>query len=100
MEEPILKIENLKKAYDGQMVLNGIDLQVRQGKTMLIVTHEMQFAKAVADRVVFLDGGRIVEQAGPEEFFTHPKTQRAKKFLDVFTFEDVHAEKAAASAGL
>lgn len=50
--------------------------------------------------MAFLDGGRIVEQAGPEEFFMHPKTQRAKKFLDVFTFEDVHAEKAAASAGL
>ena len=85
------------------MVREVLDVMLdlaRQGKTMLIVTHEMQFAKAVADRVVFLDGGRIVEQAGPEEFFTHPQTQRAKKFLDVFTFEDVHAEKAAASAGL
>ncbi len=58
-----------------------------EGKTMLIVTHEMQFARAVADRILFLDGGHIVEQAAPEEFFDAPKTQRAKDFLNTFTFE-------------
>ena len=61
----------------------------KQGKTMLIVTHEMQFAKAVADKVIFIDQGKIVEEAAPEEFFEHPKTERAKQFLNVFTFEQV-----------
>ena len=63
----------------------------KQGKTMIIVTHEMQFAKAVADRVIFMDQGQIVEEAKPEEFFEHPTTERAKQFLNVFTFE--HVEK-------
>ena len=60
----------------------------KQGKTMLIVTHEMQFAKAVADRVIFLDGGHIVEEGKPQEFFENPKTERAKQFLNVFSFDD------------
>ena len=47
---------------------------------MIIVTHEMQFARAIADRVIFLDGGKIVEEGTPEEFFDHPKTERAQKF--------------------
>ena len=89
MEEPILKIENLKKAYDGQKVLYGIDLQACQGKTMLIVTHEMQFARAIANRVIFLDGGKIVEEAAPAEFFDRPKTERAQRFLRTFTFDAV-----------
>ena len=55
--------------------------------TMIIVTHEMQFAKAVADRVIFMDGGQIVEENEPKEFFEHPKTERAKQFLNVFSFE-------------
>ncbi|MBP5304575.1 MAG: amino acid ABC transporter ATP-binding protein, partial [Lachnospiraceae bacterium] len=58
-----------------------------QGKTMLVVTHEMQFAKAVADKVIFLDEGRICEEGTPEEFFDNPKTDRAKRFLNTFTFE-------------
>lgn len=57
------------------------------GMTMLIVTHEMAFARAVADRVVFMDAGVIVEQGSPEEFFAHPRTERARKFLDMFAFE-------------
>ena len=61
----------------------------KQGKTMLIVTHEMQFAKAVADKVIFIDQGKIVEEAAPAEFFEHPKTERARQFLNVFTFEQV-----------
>ena len=60
---------------------------------MLIVTHEMSFAKAVADRVIFIDQGNIVEEAKPVDFFEHPKTERAKKFLDVFTFDDVKHEE-------
>ena len=50
--------------------------------TMLCVTHEMGFARAVADRVIFMDQGEIVEQAPPEEFFAHPKSERTRQFLD------------------
>jgi len=49
---------------------------------MLIVTHEMGFAKEVADRVLFLDGGLLVEESAPEDFFSKPKSQRAKDFLE------------------
>ncbi|MBQ4377847.1 MAG: amino acid ABC transporter ATP-binding protein, partial [Treponema sp.] len=59
----------------------------KEGRTMLIVTHRLEFARAVADRIVFIDEGVIVEQSTPEEFFTNPKTERAKKFLDAFKFE-------------
>jgi polar amino acid transport system ATP-binding protein len=54
---------------------------------MLIVTHEMQFARAVADRVIFLDDAVIKEEGTPEQFFDAPKTERAKEFLRTFTFE-------------
>lgn len=54
---------------------------------MLIVTHEIQFARAVADRIIFLEGGEIKEEATPEEFFTQAKTERAKKFLNTFEFK-------------
>jgi len=50
--------------------------------TMLCVTHEMGFARAVADRVIFMDNGEIVEQAPPREFFANPKSERTKQFLD------------------
>ena len=59
----------------------------REGMTMVIVTHEMEFARAVADRVIFLDQGEIVEEEKPEEFFSYPKTDRAKKFLNTFHYE-------------
>jgi general L-amino acid transport system ATP-binding protein len=52
-----------------------------QGMTMLCVTHEMGFAKAVADRVIFMDQGQIVEQNAPHEFFNNPKSERTKDFL-------------------
>ena len=61
----------------------------REGKTMIIVTHEMQFACAIADRVLFLEDGKIAEEAAPEDFFTAPKTERAKKFLKTFEFDEV-----------
>lgn len=56
-------------------------------KTMLIVTHEMSFARDVADHIAFLDHGRIIESGRPQEFFQHPKTQRATQFLSRFTYE-------------
>ena len=70
----------------------SMPLGIVVGSLMTVKTkHEMQFAKAVADRVIFMDQGQIVEEAKPEEFFEHPTTERAKQFLNVFTFE--HVEK-------
>ena len=59
----------------------------KEGRTMIIVTHEMQFAKAVADRVVFMDGGKIIEEGTPKDIFENPKTDRLKKFLHSFSYE-------------
>ena len=72
-------------ALDPEMVKEVLEVMkslAESGMTMLIVTHEMGFAKEVADRVLFLDGGYLVEDASPEEFFTAPKSERAKEFLD------------------
>ena len=69
-------------------VLKVIRQLAQNHMTMIIVTHEMQFAKAVADRVIFLNGGKIVEEGTPEEFFEHPKTDRAKQFLNTFEFHE------------
>ena len=71
-------------ALDPEMIKEVLDVMMElanQGMTMLCVTHEMGFAKAVADRVIFMDAGQIVEQAPPEEFFSHPKSDRTKDFL-------------------
>jgi len=56
----------------------------QEGMTMIVVTHEMGFARAVGSRLVFMDGGEIVEDTVPEQFFTAPKTERARRFLQLF----------------
>lgn len=92
MHPEILLFDEVTAALDPEMVREVLDVMLKlaaQGRTMLIVTHEMQFAKAVADRVIFLDNGNIVEDAAPDEFFNHPKTSRAKQFLNMFAFDDV-----------
>lgn len=92
MHPEILLFDEVTAALDPEMVREVLDVILalaRQGKTMLIVTHEMQFAKAVADRIVFMDEGKIAEEGTAKEFFEHPRTERAKKFLHVFSFEDV-----------
>ena len=92
MHPQVLLFDEVTAALDPEMVREVLDVLLdlaRQGRTMLIVTHEMNFARAVADRVIFLDGGTIVEEAPPEEFFDHPKTPRAQKFLNTFTFDAV-----------
>ncbi|MFA6937643.1 MAG: amino acid ABC transporter ATP-binding protein, partial [Treponema sp.] len=79
-------------ALDPEMVREVLDVMIdlaKEGKTMLIVTHQMQFARAIADKVVFIDGGKIIEEDKPDVFFTSPKTERAKKFLDVFQFDSI-----------
>ncbi|MBR6089940.1 MAG: amino acid ABC transporter ATP-binding protein, partial [Anaerolineaceae bacterium] len=71
-------------ALDPEMigeVLNVMTELAADGMTMLIVTHEMNFARRVANRVIFMDGGVIVEEADPETFFSNPQTERAKSFL-------------------
>jgi glutamate transport system ATP-binding protein len=71
-------------ALDPEMVNEVLDVMVqlaREGMTMLVVTHEMGFAKRVSNRVVFMDSGQIVEEGYPEDFFSAPKTERARDFL-------------------
>ena len=71
-------------ALDPEMVgevLQVIKLLARDGMTMVVVTHEMGFARDVADRVLFMDQGRVLERASPEEFFERPQHQRAQQFL-------------------
>ena len=89
MNPEILLFDEPTSALDPEMVREVLDVMLelaKQGSTMLIVTHEMEFAKAVADKIVFLDGGNIVETGEPKEFFSNPKTERAGKFLNTFVF--------------
>jgi len=90
MHPEVLLLDEITAALDPEMVREVLDVVLslaKEGRTMVIVTHEMQFARAVADRVIFLDGGKIVEENTPEEFFDHPSTDRLKKFLQSFTYE-------------
>ena len=85
----IMLFDEVTAALDPEMVREVLDVMLelaQGGMTMLIVTHEMGFARAVADRIVFLDEGKILENLPAEEFFTHPRTQRAKDFLQTFEF--------------
>lgn len=94
MNPEIMLFDEVTAALDPEMVREVLDVILglaNQKKTMLIVTHEMQFARAVADRVIFLDEGVIKEEGSPEEFFDAPKTERAKEFLRTFTFERKHS---------
>lgn len=90
MHPEVMLFDEVTAALDPEMVREVLDVMLglaKQGMTMVIVTHEMQFARAIADRVIFLDGGKIVEEAPPEQFFTAPQTRRAQEFLHTFTFE-------------
>ena len=71
----------LAEAGDFQEVLDVMGDLAREGITMVVVTHEMGFARQVADRVIFMDEGRILEQGTPEHFFVNPENERAKLFL-------------------
>lgn len=89
MNPEILLLDEITAALDPEMVREVLEVVLnlaKEGRTMVIVTHEMQFAKAVADRVIFLDGGNVVEEGKPEEFFEKPRTDRAKKFLESFEY--------------
>lgn len=85
MEPEVMLFDEPTSALDPEMVKEVLEVMkslAHTGMTMAIVTHEMGFAKEVADRVLFLDGGVLVEDAAPNEFFTNPSSQRAQEFLE------------------
>ena len=89
MQPKALLLDEITASLDPEIVREVLDVVVglaRDGMTMIVVTHEMGFARAVADRVAFMDAGRIVEIAPPEEFFAAPTSERAQRFLDQLVF--------------
>ena len=91
MHPEILLLDEITAALDPEMVREVLDVVInlaKAGSTMLIVTHEMAFARAIADRVIFLENGVIVEESNnPEKFFEKPQTERAAQFLKTFEFK-------------
>ena len=84
MRPKIMLFDEPTSALDPEMINEVLEVMVRlakEGMTMVVVTHEMGFAREVAKRVVFMDEGRIIEIAPPDEFFTHPKSERCRLFL-------------------
>ncbi|WP_147252126.1 amino acid ABC transporter ATP-binding protein [Blastococcus sp. TF02-9] len=84
MEPKVMLFDEPTSALDPEMINEVLDVMVglaKDGMTMVVVTHEMGFARRAANRVVFMDGGRVVETADPETFFTRPESDRAKDFL-------------------
>ncbi|USB35025.1 amino acid ABC transporter ATP-binding protein [Paenibacillus sp. YPG26] len=89
MNPDIILFDEVTASLDPEMVREVLDVILglaNQGMTMLIVTHEMGFAKSVGDRIVFMDQGKICEIAEPEQFFTEPVTERAQHFLNIFDY--------------
>ena len=94
MDPDVLLFDEPTSALDPEMigeVLNVIRDLARDGMTMLVVTHEMGFAREVSDRIIFMDDGRIVEEGEPEQFFSNPGTERAREFLSKIIRKDVPA---------
>lgn len=84
MQPEILLFDEPTSALDPEMIAEVLDVMVtlaQEGMTMVCVTHEMGFARKVADRVIFMDKGEIIEEAPPEEFFAHPRSNRTRLFL-------------------
>jgi amino acid ABC transporter ATP-binding protein, PAAT family (TC 3.A.1.3.-) len=91
MNPEIMLFDEVTASLDPEMVREVLDVMLelaKEGMTMIIVTHEMEFAKAVADRIIFIDEGEITEVARAQEFFTAPKTEKAKSFLNIFNFNN------------
>lgn len=89
MNPEIMLFDEVTASLDPEMVREVLDVILglaKQGMTMVIVTHEMSFARAVADKIVFIDKGRICEISEPDEFFEKPKTERAQHFLNIFQY--------------
>jgi glutamate transport system ATP-binding protein len=84
MKPKVMLFDEPTSALDPEMINEVLDVMIqlaKEGMTMIVVTHEMGFARKAADRVVFMADGQIVEDATPEEFFTNPQSSRAKDFL-------------------
>ena len=84
MNPKLMLFDEPTSALDPEMIKEVLDVMVelaQEGTTMVVVTHEMGFARSAAQRVAFMDGGRIMEIAAPQQFFSHPETDRAKDFL-------------------
>jgi len=80
----VMLFDEPTSALDPEMIKEVLDVMVelaQEGMTMICVTHEMGFARMVANRIIFMDGGEIVEESTPEAFFTQPQTERARLFL-------------------
>ncbi|MEK4512144.1 amino acid ABC transporter ATP-binding protein [Paenibacillus anaericanus] len=89
MNPDIILFDEVTASLDPEMVREVLDVILglaNQGMTMIIVTHEMGFAKSVGDRIVFIDQGKICEIATAQQFFTAPATERAQHFLDIFQY--------------
>ncbi|MEK4063109.1 MULTISPECIES: amino acid ABC transporter ATP-binding protein [Paenibacillus] len=89
MNPEIMLFDEVTASLDPEMVREVLDVILglaQQGMTMIIVTHEMGFAKSVGDRIIFMDQGKICETAAPQQFFTKPATERAQHFLDIFQY--------------
>lgn len=89
MKPEIMLFDEVTAALDPEMVREVLDVILglaKEGMTMLIVTHEMSFAKNVADKIVFMDNGQIIEVSKPKDFFENPKSERAKAFLNILNF--------------
>ena len=85
MEPKLILFDEPTSALDPEMIREVLDVMrdlAREGMTMIVVTHEMGFAREVCDRIAFIDEGRIVEEGPPEEFFAGAKSQRVKEFVD------------------
>ena len=90
MNPEAILLDEITAALDPEMVREVLDVVLElanEGMSMLIVTHEMAFAEKVADRIVFMDKGEIIEENTPEAFFSNPKTDRAKQFLNIMDYE-------------
>ncbi|MDH4248687.1 MAG: peptide ABC transporter ATP-binding protein, partial [Deltaproteobacteria bacterium] len=84
MQPKVMLFDEPTSALDPEMIKEVLDVMrelAHQGMTMLVVTHEMGFAREVADRMIFMDGGQIVEDTPPETFFSNPREERTRLFL-------------------
>lgn len=91
MDPEVLLLDEVTASLDPEMVREVLDVVLElagDGMTMVIVTHEMSFARAISDRLIFMDAGKIVEEADPQVFFDAPRTERARKFLDIFSYDN------------
>ncbi len=89
MNPELMLFDEVTAALDPEIVREVLEVILnlaKDGMTMLIVTHEMGFARAVADRIIFMDNGEIIEENTPDDFFKNPKSERAKKFLNLFDY--------------